>query len=214
MRLSTVAAIVIIVALVANEIGFAFKIKRLRIRRGPRRPPKPSRTRHSQHTHQHSASSTHGKNTGHHKPGKPPSNVAHGGAETHVGTGGKAPATGTRSGSTATGGNKPPAAGSHAGSTDTHVSGTSSNVDLPTNGGAAPTPPEVHRGGGGGGNVLVGLALGTEAFSSLAGAGTSIADTVLTNQANKADGEEDENEKDKRVSQPANRRAPTRALMR
>ncbi|KAL1480644.1 hypothetical protein MTO96_050850 [Rhipicephalus appendiculatus] len=66
-----------------------------------------------------------------------------------------------------------------------------------------------HTGSGRGGTALMGVMLGTESVSSLAGAGTNIASTVLDSQAAQVEEGEDESDKDKRRNQSNNRRPAT-----
>uniref|UniRef100_A0A131YC64 Uncharacterized protein n=1 Tax=Rhipicephalus appendiculatus TaxID=34631 RepID=A0A131YC64_RHIAP len=144
MRLSAIAATVIFIALVTDEIGFAFKIRRLRMRRGPAHPRKPNRPHHTQHTRQRVTSSKHGKNAG-------------------------------------IGGSKPPVTEGPAGSTES----------------VASPPAQVNHGSGRGATVLFGTAMATESFASLAGAGTSIAETVISSKAGSEDGDEGEDGKNR-----------------
>ncbi|KAL1447453.1 hypothetical protein MTO96_044286, partial [Rhipicephalus appendiculatus] len=150
MRLSAIAATVIFIALVTDEIGFAFKIRRLRMRRGPAHPRKPNRPHHTQHTRQRVTSSKHGKNAG-------------------------------------IGGSKPPVTEGPAGSTGpASVSSSPPGSGLHTESVASP-PAQVNHGSGRGATVLFGTAMATESFASLAGAGTSIAETVISSKAGSED---------------------------
>uniref|UniRef100_A0A224YIK2 Uncharacterized protein n=1 Tax=Rhipicephalus zambeziensis TaxID=60191 RepID=A0A224YIK2_9ACAR len=101
---------------------------------------------------------------------------------------------------TVSAGSEPSAAGSPAVSTGSAASQPS-----------AAGSPAVSTGSGRGANVLMGVMLGTEGVSSLAGAGTDIASTVLDNQVAKAEEGEDESDKDKRRNQSNNRRPATQA---